>query len=197
MRRKDIPEQRKEQLINAAFEAIGDVGLSGVTIALVAAQAGLSTGIVSHYFGDKEGLLSATMRKILRDLRDAVARCRDQAESDVRSQLFAIIEGNFHPSQTNARSMRTWLDFWAASMHQAELRRLQHANDRRLYTHLCYQFRRTLTKEAARDAARGLAAMIDGLWLRGSLSGGDFNRQQACQLACDYVEKVLAAPHIG
>lgn len=112
MYRRDIPEQRKEQLINAAFETINVVGLAGVTLSQVAKEAGLSTGIVSHYFGDKEGLLSATMRKILRDLRDAVAECRAQAASDSQSQLFAIIQGNFHPSQTNAVSMRAWLDFW-------------------------------------------------------------------------------------
>ncbi|MCS6738209.1 transcriptional regulator BetI, partial [Proteus mirabilis] len=121
MYRRDIPEQRKEQLINAAFETINVVGLAGVTLSQVAKEAGLSTGIVSHYFGDKEGLLSATMRKILRDLRDAVAECRAQAASDSQSQLFAIIQGNFHPSQTNAVSMRAWLDFWAASMHQPVL----------------------------------------------------------------------------
>ncbi|HAU98150.1 MAG TPA: transcriptional regulator BetI, partial [Serratia marcescens] len=152
MYRRDIPEQRKEQLINAAFETINVVGLAGVTLSQVAKEAGLSTGIVSHYFGDKEGLLSATMRKILRDLRDAVAECRAQAASDSQSQLFAIIQGNFHPSQTNAVSMRAWLDFWAASMHQPVLRRLQRANDRRLYSNICSQFRRELPLQQARDA---------------------------------------------
>lgn len=146
MYRRDIPEQRKEQLINAAFETINVVGLAGVTLSQVAKEAGLSTGIVSHYFGDKEGLLSATMRKILRDLRDAVAECRAQAASDSQSQLFAIIQGNFHPSQTNAVSMRAWLDFWAASMHQPVLRRLQRANDRRLYSNICSQFRRAFAR---------------------------------------------------
>ncbi|MGP2688715.1 transcriptional regulator BetI, partial [Serratia nevei] len=32
MYRRDIPEQRKEQLINAAFETISVVGLAGVTL---------------------------------------------------------------------------------------------------------------------------------------------------------------------
>ncbi|MDT3253672.1 transcriptional regulator BetI [Serratia sp. root2] len=193
MYRKDIPEHRKEQLINAAFEAINVVGLAGVTLSQVAKEAGLSTGIVSHYFGDKEGLLSATMRKILRDLRDAVAECRSQAAADSQSQLFAIIQGNFHPSQTNAVSMRAWLDFWAASMHQPALRRLQRANDRRLYSNICSQFRRELPQQQARDAARGLAAMIDGLWLRGSLSGGEADLRQDCRIACDYVAQILSA----
>ena len=166
MYRRDIPEQRKEQLINAAFETINVVGLAGVTLSQVAKEAGLSTGIVSHYFGDKEGLLSATMRKILRDLRDAVAECRAQAASDSQSQLFAIIGATSTPAKPTPCPCAR-LDFWAASMHQPVLRRLQRANDRRLYSNICCQFRRELPLRQARDAARGLAAMIDGLWLRG------------------------------
>ena len=191
--RKEIPEKRKEQLINAAFETIGDIGLAGITLSQVAREAGMSTGIVSHYFGDKEGLLNATMRKILRDLRDGIAECRANApRQDVRAQLFAIIDANFHPSQTSANSMRAWLDFWAASMHNSVLRRLQRLNDRRLYSNICWQFRQVMSPELARKSARGLAALIDGLWLRGSLTGKDFDVEQACSIARDYVEEKLA-----
>ncbi|PKH26943.1 transcriptional regulator BetI [Enterobacterales bacterium CwR94] len=191
--RKDIPEQRKEQLINAAFETIGDVGLAGITLSQVAKEAGMSTGIVSHYFGDKEGLLHATMRKVLRDLHDAVAAIRANAGRDAQSQLFAIIDGNFDPSQTSETSMRAWLDFWAASMHSAELRRLQRVNDHRLFSNISYQFQRVLPLREARAAARGLAALIDGLWLRGSLTGEHFDAHQASLIARDYVEQKLVA----
>lgn len=191
MTRKSIPGQRREQLITAAFETIGDVGLAGVTLSQVASQAGMSTGIVSHYFGDKEGLLNATMRRILRDLHDAVAAQRAAAAPSPQAQLFAIIEGNFHASQTSGTSMRAWLDFWAASLHRPELRRLQRVNDHRLFSNICCQFRRELSRDEARKAARGLAAMIDGLWLRGSLTGLDFNARKASEIAFDYVESKL------
>lgn len=191
MPRKDIPKQRREQLIAAACETIGDVGLAGVTLSQVASQAGMSTGIVSHYFGDKDGLLNATMRHILRDLHDAVAALRCTAQDTPEAQLFAIIQGNFHPSQTSGTSMRTWLDFWAASLHQPALRRLQRVNDHRLFSNICCQFRRQLPRDEARSAARGLAAMIDGLWLRGSLTGVDFNVCKASEIAFDYVENKL------
>lgn len=191
--RKDIPEQRKEQLINAAFETIGGVGLAGITLSQVAKEAGMSTGIVSHYFGDKEGLLHATMRKVLRDLHDAVAAIRANAGRDAQSQLFAIIDGNFDPSQTSETSMRAWLDFWAASMHSADLRRLQRVNDHRLFSNISYQFQRVLPLSEARAAARGLAALIDGLWLRGSLTGEHFDAHQASLIARDYVEQKLVA----
>ncbi|MFC4764383.1 transcriptional regulator BetI [Dyella koreensis] len=182
---------RREQLIRATFETIDRIGLADTTMAQVARSAGLSTGIVSHYFGDKDGLLNAAMRHILRQLRDAVAHCRAEAGDDPREQLQAIIDGNFDDTQVSGTAMRVWLTFWAASMHQPELRRLQRANDRRLYSNLCHQFRRALPLPMARQAARGLAALIDGLWLRGSLTGTEFDVSQARRLAYDYLDHLL------
>ena len=40
----------------------------------------------------------------------------------------------------------------------------------------------------------GLAAMIDGLWLRGALSGDPFDTRAALRLANDYIDMLLAQP---
>ncbi|MBH9710477.1 transcriptional regulator BetI, partial [Burkholderia contaminans] len=158
---------------------IDEIGMADATVATIAKKAGLSSGIVAHYFGDKDGLLNAAMRQILRELKEAVARYRAEVGDDPRDQLRAIVDGNFDDSQINGTAMRVWLTFWAASMHQPELARLQRANDQRLFSNLCHQFNRLLPHPQARLAARGLAAMIDGLWLRGSLVGGQFNAEKS------------------
>ena len=88
--------------------------------------------------------------------------------------------------------MKTWLAFWASSMHQPALRRLQRVNDHRLYSNLCGQFHRALPQDQARLAARGLASLIDGLWLRGALSGEAFDTEQARHIAYDYLDLQLA-----
>ncbi|MBX9755729.1 MAG: TetR family transcriptional regulator C-terminal domain-containing protein, partial [Pseudomonadaceae bacterium] len=44
----------------------------------------------------------------------------------------------------------------------------------------------------ARSAARGLAALVDGLWLRGALSGAAFDVEQALQIAYEYLDLQLA-----
>ena len=193
MPKKGIEPVRREQLIRATFQTIDEIGLADATVATIARKAGLSTGIVAHYFGDKDGLLNAAMRQILRELKTAVARFRDTCADDPRAQLRAIVDGNFDDSQTNGTAMRVWLTFWAASMHQPELARLQRANDQRLYSNLCHQFKRVLPAGQASLAARGLAAMVDGLWLRGSLVGGDFNADNARSLAYAYIDFQLQA----
>ncbi|WP_208538547.1 TetR family transcriptional regulator C-terminal domain-containing protein, partial [Pseudomonas aeruginosa] len=55
-----------------------------------------------------------------------------------------------------------------------------------------YQFRRQLSADDARAAARGLAALIDGLWLRGALTGDAFDTDEALNIAYDYLDQQLA-----
>jgi TetR/AcrR family transcriptional regulator, transcriptional repressor of bet genes len=185
-------EVRRAQLIDATLHTIDEAGLSGTTLALVAQRANISTGIVSHYFGDKNGLIEATMRHVLRDLWAATARRRIATKSDPRSRLRAVVAANFDVSQISAPVMKTWLAFWSQSMHEPSLKRLQHVNTRRLYSNLCAEFGKAMPRAAARRAASGLAAMIDGLWLRGALSGEPFDTKAAIRLANDYIDLLLA-----
>jgi TetR/AcrR family transcriptional regulator, transcriptional repressor of bet genes len=185
-------EVRRAQLIDATLLTIDQVGLANATLASVAQRASISTGIVSHYFGDKDGLLEATMRHVLRALWQATSRRRKAAKPDPRSKLRAVVAANFDVEQVNGPVMKTWLAFWSESMHKAELRRLQHVNTRRLFSNLCADFSRALPKADARRAATGLAALIDGLWLRGALTGGPFDTKGALRLAYEYIDLYLA-----
>lgn len=161
---------RQAQLIKATLTVIDRVGLAEASIAVIAKEAGVSTGIVSHYFGDKNGLLDACMRQILADLYLAVERQRRQVPDTPEAQIRAIIDGNFDLSQVDAPVLKTWLVFWTNSLHQPRLQRLQSINDRRLWSNLTAQFARAMPREQARAAGSSMAAIIDGLWLRMTLS---------------------------
>jgi TetR/AcrR family transcriptional repressor of bet genes len=184
---------RRQQLINATMNAIDEVGLADATIVRIARHAGVSAGIISHYFGGKDGLLEATMRQILTDLGNAVgSRRRTLGDDSPRAFIGAVIEGNFDRTQVTGPAAKTWLAFWTSSMHKPALARLQNVNDRRLYDNLCYHFSRVMPRAEARNAARGLAAMIDGLWLRGALTPGGLDAGGARRLAFAYLDQLLA-----
>ena len=185
---------RRQQLIQATMAAIDEVGLADATVARIARHAGVSAGIISHYFGGKDGLLEATMRQILSDLGDAVAARRQALEDDTpRGHLRAIIEGNFDRSQVTGPVAKTWLAFWASSMHKPALQRLQQVNDRRLHSNLCAQFRRLMPRPQAHRAAQALAAMIDGLWLRGALTPEGLDAAAARRVALATLDQLLDA----
>jgi TetR/AcrR family transcriptional regulator, transcriptional repressor of bet genes len=133
------------------------------------------------------------MRDITRQLRDAVAaRLKPLAGAKTEARLLAIVEGNFDDTQVHSAAMKAWLDFWASSMHQPQLGRLERVSSRRLFSTLAAEFHRELPREQARLAAHGLASLIDGLWLRAALSGLPFNIDVAKTLTTQFIRQQLA-----
>ncbi|MFM2486777.1 transcriptional regulator BetI [Celerinatantimonas yamalensis] len=188
-----MPEIRRPQLINATMEVIDDVGLSGASVALISRKAGVSAGIINHYFGGKHGLLEATMRSVLQQLGDGVrTRLRQTPKDQVLARIQAIVEGNFDPRQLENKVVKTWLAFWAHSMHDSDLYRLQRVNEKRLLSHLRIELKKVLSKERAHFVAQGIAALIDGLWLRGALTPEGVQSQRALALIEDYVVRELS-----
>ena len=58
-------EQRREELLDAAFRVAARAGLGSLTAAEVAREAGLSKGLVFFHFGSKDGLLLALLDRLV------------------------------------------------------------------------------------------------------------------------------------
>ena len=98
---------RRRQLIDATLSTINEVGINDATIAQIARRAGVSTGIISHYFKDKNGLLEATMRDVTRQLREAVlSRLQPLRDAPAEERLRAIVDGNFDETQVHTAVMK-------------------------------------------------------------------------------------------
>ena len=187
-----MPEIRKPQLINATMEAVNDVGLHKASVAMISSYAGVSPAIINHYFGGKDGLLEATMRSVLKDLSDAVREQLKEVEpDDTAARIFAVVKGNFDPKQLDGKVVKTWLTFWSHSMHKPQLHRLQRVNEQRLLSYLRRELKQVVPHEKAVFIAQGVAALIDGIWLRGALSPEGINTTLAEELIIDYLQHQL------
>ncbi len=63
---------RRQQLIDATMASVAANGLHNTTINSISRLAGLSSGIISHYFGGKQELIEATLRHLLEQLKLAL-----------------------------------------------------------------------------------------------------------------------------
>ena len=54
-------EERRQELTDAAARLIARAGIGAATMREVAAEAGLTTGALTHYFADKRELLQCTL----------------------------------------------------------------------------------------------------------------------------------------
>ena len=173
MARVGTEKLRKQELIQATIKSIENHGFQGTTILTISRQANMSAGIISHYFGSKQGLILATIRHLLEELKQGLLQqiidCEQPLTPELRLQM--IVDTNFACFQQSTSVTRTWLCFSAQALHDPELARLQSVNSRRLQSNLLHSYRQIISdKEKAILAASMTAAMIDGLWLRSSLS---------------------------
>jgi betaine-aldehyde dehydrogenase len=167
--RDEAEDARRVQLIEVTIDSFAEVGYVGTTLAEIARRAGVSPGLVAHYFGDKDGLLEAAFRTLAREvavrMRERLALARTP-----RARVQAVIDANLGLENFDKRTGTAWLAFWGQVLHFDGLKRVQTAYQRRMLSNLRNDLRRVIPGEDARSLAAMIAAMIDGVWLRAALS---------------------------
>ncbi|MGB0781964.1 MAG: transcriptional regulator BetI [Marinomonas sp.] len=190
-----MPEIRKPQLIEAAIKAIDKYGFAGATVSVIGKKAGVSPAIINHYFGGKDGLYEATMKSLIREFFDVLSKEIIKTKNkSAKHKVMAIVKASFSQSQTHPQVVKTWMGFWASAMHTPSLYRLQNVYSKRLNTSLVCVLKEEFELEEARNIALTVAALIDGMWLRGSLAGG-INKEVAAAQIQNYLDLVFKDHH--
>ncbi|NLE74097.1 MAG: TetR/AcrR family transcriptional regulator [Actinobacteria bacterium] len=163
-------EERRDMIVSAALKLILKNGYGNTTLGQVAAQAGVSKGLVSYYFAKKDELFLAVLERILGRLRsDLEACCRGGRTAWEQLQLSLK---NLFGSERRTRSYYTVLiDFLAQAPREKSVGN---------YTRVIYQTHLTYIERIVQcgvesgefqsvdphSAASQLVAMMEGLILQ-------------------------------
>ena len=101
-----VRDATRARLIAHALRLFGERGYASTPVSAIAAAAGVSQGLLYHYFPSKTELVAAIFEESLRDVRDSWERA--DAEPDPRQRVTALL----HAVRDLIRSRR---DFWALS----------------------------------------------------------------------------------
>lgn len=101
-------EHRRNHVARIAAGIIARIGIDAVTMRQVAAEAGFSTAIVTHYFASKQDLLLHTYRTAAEDAqrRLALAQARDPRD------LLGCLEALLPRDEASRHGWRVFLAFW-------------------------------------------------------------------------------------
>jgi AcrR family transcriptional regulator len=161
---------RREEIAEAVFRLVAGRGLEALTVRDVAAEAGWSTGVVAHYFADKDDLLAFAFARVAERIRrrlEALPPAHDPLER-LRTVLLELL-----PLDDERRSeCQIWFGFVGRALVRPELAAFQ----QELYV----EWRAYLERELAEaqkagavradvrpaDEAAELAALVDGLALQ-------------------------------
>lgn len=183
---------RRRSLIDATVAAIGEHGSLDVTMSQIAGRAGVSSALAHHYFGAKDDLLRATMRSLLADLGRELRSALHRAATP-RERLSAIVAVNFSAHQFGEEVVAAWLAFYVEAQRSPEMRRLLTVYARRLHSNLTAALTEVMPRSEAIHAAEGIAAMIDGLYIRRALKNAAPDPASAIALVEDYIALQIAS----
>ncbi|MEZ5911365.1 MAG: TetR family transcriptional regulator [Paracoccaceae bacterium] len=120
--------QRREDLIAAALELMAEGGPAAATLRAVAARAGVTPGLIRHYFDGKEGLLAAAYDHLMAGMSGPGALAADTQPTPGET-LAHFIRASLSPPVMDAGRMALWAGF----IHMVRSNPDMRANHRRTY----------------------------------------------------------------
>lgn len=187
------PDERRQSLIEATARVLGTKGAAGVSVRAICAEAGVSPGLLRHYFAGVSDAIAEAYRWTGQRIDAALAEAVAQAADTPRARLLAYLTANFRPPIASPELLESYIGFWSLTRSDP----LVAAARAEVYG----SFREGL--EALLRAYRGgppdvrlpaiaLTALIDGLWLELAQGAAAFTAEEAEALAAGWLDTLTA-----
>jgi AcrR family transcriptional regulator len=185
------PDVRRQGLIAAAARVLAREGATGASVRTIAAEAGVSPGLVNHYFDGIEGLIAATYTAVGQQVAVALEDAVSAAGSEPRARLTAYVTASFAAPIADRDLLATWIAFWSLTTRPEIARR---------HDEIYASYRaglETLLSDCGIPADRlrltaiAITALVDGLWLELCLSPKTFSATEASLIAEKQIDQML------
>lgn len=178
---------RRKQLIDATYEVLHREGIHDLTLQKIAAEAGMVTSVITHYFGTKEELIAATMSDLVSSLLREIKERRSRANTRI-DEVVAIVDGNFASSQCSPRAVSAWLYFWSRVPYESRYTRMQNICDYQLTKYLVSSLREIVSADDAKNIAQVILSLSYGFWLQFAHHPATFDAARAHNMALEVIE---------
>ena len=168
-----LDRDRRIGLIHATQSLVAEGGPNAATVRAISSRAGVTQGLIRHYFGSKDGLL----REAFAALMDAITeKSRDAIEgvgAEPGERLAIYIATTLRPPVLDSGTVGLWAGYMHRLRADAELLQ-QHEKAYLRFRDMLQTLIAALDRPQSattdlRREAIACHALIDGLWLEGSL----------------------------
>lgn len=167
--RKVSREHRRQQLIDATMRVLARKGYAQTTLSDVAAEAGVSHGLVNFHFSTKEKLLTETLLFMAEEYRVNWMKALQHAGPTPAEQMDALLRADYEPAICTQVHLACWCSFWG-EVQSRPIYQQECASNDGLYIDRMVSLCEALIAEGgypldAARAARIIRLVGEGLWL--------------------------------
>lgn len=196
--RRQGEETRRTALIEATLACIAEGGPQAATVRAIALRAGVTQGLIRHYFATKEELIAAAHDHLMTGLTDASAASLDVLPADPLARLAGFVANAVSPPVADPRAMALWAASMQLVARDAAMREVHERTYRAFRDQLEILIGDALAvagRQADAATLRRLAiagnALLDGLWLEASALPDRFAPDVARAIAVESFEALL------
>lgn len=197
---RESADVRRQALIEATARCLAEKGAGAISVRAICARAGVSAGLLTHYFDGVDALILATYRDVGEKVAAAMERAVADAGPDPLDRLWAYLQANFQPPVLDPNLLATWISFWSLVKTSPEIAATHaetYGGSRERLEVLLREAAPQIPRPAARIAAIGLTAMVDGLWLELCLDSSTFTIEEALAMVKEAMTYVVEKPRDG
>jgi len=184
------PDVRRQALIAAAEAVLAREGVGGTSVRAICAEAGVSPGLLRHYFEGVDELVACAYEAVSQRIDAALEAALADAPSTPRARLLAYLTASFAPPVLDPNLLAAWIGFWSLVKTKPRIAAIHAAS----YADFRARLERLLAEAGARDtrtAAIALTATVDGLWLELCLDPTTFGPDEAAGIIARALETWL------
>lgn len=190
----------RAKLIDAAIEAIGRHGFSGLSVSRLVEYSGLARGMVNLHFHRKDQLLHEVLKHLADAYRTNWQAAVAKAGEHPADKLWALIEYDVGRKTHDDRALIAWLAFRQEAITNPSYRPLCDTRETTFFStvkSLCA----ALIKDGRYDipvdvAALGITFLLEGLWLDWALDPGRY-RPKIGRAVCEAHLAAIFPKHFG
>ncbi len=180
------------------MDCVCDKGLQAATVRNVAARAGVSNGLIRHYFSTKDQMIQAAYRATISGMTAAAKTAVRNIENDPALQLRLFISANLSSPVVDERTLSLWASFISlihVDENMAAIHREGYLDFRKvvesLISNLFAEVGRPCSQNECERYAIKINATIDGLWLEGCLAHDIFASGELMEIGIEAVEAII------
>jgi AcrR family transcriptional regulator len=191
--RRSDPDARRASLIGACMRVLARDGAAGASVRAIALEAGVSPGLIGHYFGGVDALVAASYDQVEAQVAAALDAAVALAGSDPDGRLEAYVCASLLPPIADSELLSTWIAFWSLVRARPAIAALHDEQYARFRTGLEALLTAAGTAPTAlRRTAIAVTALVDGLWLELCLSPDTFAADEAAAIARDGLAALIS-----
>lgn len=179
---RETADVRRQALIEATARCLAEKGVGGTSVRAICAQAGVSSGLLTHYFDGVDALVLATYADVGAKVSAAIDSAVEAAGADPRDRLRACLQANFHAPILDPDLLATWIAFWSLVKTDPKIAAIHaevYGGTRAQLETMLHAAAPAMVPAQARIAAISLTALVDGLWLELCLDPTIFSAGEA------------------